>query len=77
MVNNWCFGTLAVGKRYREHAINLAKDIQLYAPKISLIVLTDKPEEFIEYPVVQAIEHRLLKSLLRIYGLSTFRLDDL
>ncbi|MCG9886120.1 MAG: hypothetical protein MH825_11215 [Cyanobacteria bacterium] len=58
-MSNWCFGTLAVGKRYRQHAINLVQDAQLYAPNIPIIVLTDKPEDFVGYPAVQAIKHRL------------------
>ncbi|TVQ59960.1 MAG: hypothetical protein EA366_04110 [Spirulina sp. DLM2.Bin59] len=59
MANNWCFCTLAVGKRYREHAKNLVEDIQKFASNIPVLILTDKPEEFAEYPVAQAINHRL------------------
>ncbi|NJN07761.1 MAG: hypothetical protein HC874_02680 [Richelia sp. SL_2_1] len=59
MVKDFCFGTLAVGKRYRTHAIMLAKDIQEQAPNVSFVVLTDQPADFAEYKNVIPIKHRL------------------
>ena len=59
MSEDYCFCTLAVGKRYRNHAKILAKDIQVNAPHVSFIVLTDEPADFQEYSHVIAIKHRL------------------
>ena len=63
MSKRFCFCTLAVGGRYRAHAQLLAADIQRYAPDIPLIVLTDRPDEFIDFPHVLAHRH-YLKSVL-------------
>ncbi|MEO0867051.1 MAG: hypothetical protein AAFY17_01145 [Cyanobacteria bacterium J06642_11] len=54
-----CFCTLAVGNRYRAHAKLLAKDIQRYSTSIPLVILTDCPEDFIEFPHVLAYKHHL------------------
>lgn len=59
MVKDFCFSTLAVGKRYRNHARILAPDIQEHVPNASLVVLTDKPSDFIEYNNVIPIKHHL------------------
>lgn len=59
MVKEYCFCTLAIGKRYRNHARMLAKDIQQQAPLVSFVVLTDEPTDFLEYSHVIAIKHRL------------------
>ncbi|MBF2016927.1 MAG: hypothetical protein IGS23_17370 [Rivularia sp. T60_A2020_040] len=59
MVKDFCFGTLAVGKRYRTHALMLAKDIQEQAPNVSFVVLTDQPADFVEFKNVIPIKHRL------------------
>lgn len=59
MLKEYCFCTLAVGKRYRTHARILAKDIQEKAPNVSFVVLTDEPADFKEYSHVIAIKHRL------------------
>lgn len=59
MVKEFCFCTLAVGKRYRTHARMLAKDIQEQAPNVSFVVLTDRPADFVEYTHVIPIKHRL------------------
>jgi hypothetical protein len=58
-MSKFCFGTLAVGKRYRNHGKMLAKDILKQAPNVSFVVLTDRPADFIEYQNVIAIKHRL------------------
>lgn len=59
MADGFCFGTLAVGDRYRKHAKLLAQDIQNYAPTQRLIVLSDRPEDFQNYPQVLAVLHQL------------------
>ena len=59
MQKQFCFATLAVGKRYREHAKVLSADIQKHCSNIPLIVLTDKPQDFATYPQVLAFLHRL------------------
>ncbi|MEM9923588.1 MAG: hypothetical protein AAF915_07545 [Cyanobacteria bacterium P01_D01_bin.50] len=59
MVKEYCFCTLAVGRRYRIHARTLAEDIQKQAPNVSFVVLTDEPGDFVEYSHVIAIKHRL------------------
>lgn len=59
MTQNLCFGTLAVGQRYRTHAKILAQDIQKYAPTIPFVVLTDQPEDFSNDPNVIVFKHQL------------------
>lgn len=56
--NNFCFCTLATGKRYRTHAKILANDIQKHSPGTQFIVLTDKPIEFQEYSNIQVFYHK-------------------
>ncbi|MFO8040340.1 MAG: hypothetical protein R6U67_12925 [Sodalinema sp.] len=59
MSDSYCFCTLSVGDRYRNHAKQLAKDIQKYAPGVSFVILTDNPDDFSEFPSVLAFHHRL------------------
>lgn len=59
MPKNYCFCSLAVGKRYRLHAQMLAEDLQKHAPGIPFVVLTDKPKDFRDLDNVQAYPHRL------------------
>ncbi|MBD2193955.1 MULTISPECIES: hypothetical protein [Calothrix] len=59
MSQEFCFCTLAVGKRYRHHARMLAQDIQQYIPATALCILTDEPEDFREFTHVLAFKHRL------------------
>ena len=55
---NFCFCTLALGKKYSALASLLAKDIEIYSPNTSLIILTDYPEEFSKYPQVLVFKHK-------------------
>lgn len=57
--NNFCFCTLATGKRYRTHAKMLANDLEKHSPSTEFIVLTDKPIEFKEFSNVQAFHHKI------------------
>lgn len=59
MTNKFCFGTLAVGSRYRKHARLLASDVEKNAPHASLIILTDKPDDFKEYSNAIVFKHDL------------------
>ena len=56
---NFCFCTLAVGDRYRAHAVLLAQDIQNHMPDTTLCILTDRPEQFKQFPHVLAFKHHL------------------
>lgn len=55
----FCFCTLAVGHRYRAHAELLVQDIQEHMPSTALCILTDRPEQFSEFPRVLAFKHQL------------------
>ncbi|MEH1783154.1 hypothetical protein [Nostoc sp.] len=55
---NFCFCTLALGKKYIALACLLAKDIEIHSPNTYLIVLTDDPEEFSRYSQVLAFKHQ-------------------
>jgi hypothetical protein len=52
-----CFCTLAIGKRYRLSAQDLAQDIATFT-HYPLVVLTDRPEDFAHYPHVLAFKHQ-------------------
>jgi hypothetical protein len=53
-----CFGTLALGKVYRGLAALLATDLKQYAPGFSLVILTDRPQDFDDFSNVLAFKHR-------------------
>ncbi|NJL39063.1 MAG: hypothetical protein HC899_21665 [Leptolyngbyaceae cyanobacterium SM1_4_3] len=55
---NFCFGTLALGQKYRSLALDLTSDIQQYSPNTIFLVLTDQPSDFDHYAHVLAIKHR-------------------
>jgi len=55
----FCFCTLALGYRYRQLAALLAQDMEKYAKWTKLVVLTDQPQDFHNYPQVLAFEHRI------------------
>lgn len=55
---NFCFCTLAIGNRYRQHALLLAEDLERYSPETLFIVLTDKPQVF-QRSNTKAFAHRL------------------
>ncbi|MBW4630377.1 MAG: hypothetical protein KME30_00300 [Iphinoe sp. HA4291-MV1] len=42
----FCFCTLALGKKYRLLAQELAKDLEKKSPRTSIVILTDKPKDF-------------------------------
>lgn len=54
-----CFMTLAIGSKYRRHALVLAKDIQSLAPEIPCIVLTDNPDNFSRSDTLIPVKHRV------------------
>jgi hypothetical protein len=55
----FCFCTLAIGDRYRIHAQILAQDIQDQMPNSPLLILTDRPEAFKQFPNVLAFKHQI------------------
>ncbi|MEH2380701.1 MAG: hypothetical protein V7K27_17765 [Nostoc sp.] len=55
--SKFCFCTLALGKKYRALASLLAQDIETYSPHTSLVILTDKPQEFSKHSQVLAFQH--------------------
>jgi hypothetical protein len=57
-IQEFCFCTLALGERYRSHTFLLAQDIEKYSPGTSLVILTDKPQEFSKYSNVLAFKHQ-------------------
>ncbi len=59
MQEPYCFCTLAVGDRYRQHAALLAQDLLLHAPHVPLLLLTDQPDDFKAFPNVQGVLHYL------------------
>ncbi|BAU63185.1 hypothetical protein STA3757_05430 [Stanieria sp. NIES-3757] len=55
---SFCFCTLAVGKRYRAHALLLAKDLEKYASETKLIVLTNQVKYFNNQANIIAFKHQ-------------------
>lgn len=55
---DFCFCTLAIGKRYRQHALMLAEDLHQHSPKTLLVVLTDQPKAF-QLSNTKAFKHSL------------------
>lgn len=58
MNSEFCFCGLAIGKLYRDFAINLAGDLNKFYPGIEYVVITDKPEEFHSINNVTAVRQR-------------------
>ncbi len=54
-----CYTTLAIGYEYNNHALQLAKDIQIFSPNTSFIVLTDRPRLYYNIKNVIPILHRV------------------
>ena len=55
---DFCFATLALGKKYRVLALLLAEDLEKYSPNTSFVILTDNPREFSGRSNVLAFKHR-------------------
>ena len=54
---DFCFCTLALGKKYRDLAKNLTLDLDKYAPGVSFVIGTDRVQDFADYD--NAIAFRL------------------
>ncbi|GEA27394.1 hypothetical protein MiAbW_01957 [Microcystis aeruginosa NIES-4325] len=54
-----CFVTLAVGKKYRDHALTLAEYIRTITDNTPFVVLTDRPEVFPKSDSLIPIPHRI------------------
>ena len=64
---DFCFCTLALGKKYRDLAKNLAVDLKKYAPGIFFVVGTDRVQDFTNYD--NAIAFRLYQEgILHCYN---------
>ncbi|MEM9772760.1 MAG: hypothetical protein AAF889_14410 [Cyanobacteria bacterium P01_D01_bin.73] len=72
--SNYCFCTLALGKRYQEHAVNLAQDLTQYAPTIKIVVYTDGPDRFSSCENVLPFYHRQ-KGILNCFHDKRFALE--
>jgi hypothetical protein len=57
------FVTLAVGKKYRDHALALAEDVRIITNNTPFVVLTDRPEVFPKsdslIPLPSSLRHQL------------------
>lgn len=56
-MNSYCFCGLALGKKYRSCAVNVARDLEKYHPGIQYLILTDEPRDFQDLSNVIAIKH--------------------
>ena len=56
--DHYCFCTLALGERYCELAIQLAKDLAHNSPSAPFFVLTDRPEKFVGIKNTIVVKHR-------------------
>lgn len=63
-VTDYCFCTLALGKKYRILAQQLATDLAKYCPKTFIFVYTDNPNDFRFSNNVLAFKHRQQGTLL-------------
>lgn len=52
-----CYTSLALGRLYNQHALQLAKDIALFSPKIPFVALTDRPHLYKNLNGVLEIKH--------------------
>ncbi len=55
--NNFCFCGLALGKKYRDCAVNVGKDLAKYHPGIQYVILTDRAEDFKQSSNIIPIQH--------------------
>lgn len=55
---DFCFCSLALGKKYRTLAKQLAAELDLYSPGTSLVLYTDAPEDFSNNANVLAFHHQ-------------------
>jgi hypothetical protein len=56
-MNSYCFCGLALGKKYRLCAIDVAQDLEKYHPGIQYLILTDDPSDFRDLTNVIALKH--------------------
>ncbi|MEA5593470.1 hypothetical protein [Rivularia sp. UHCC 0363] len=54
-----CYTTLAIGYEYNKYAQLLAKDIFKLSPDVPIVILSDRPHIFFEYPNVIAVKHNI------------------
>jgi hypothetical protein len=70
---DFCFATLALGKKYRYLALLLAEDLEKYSPNTSFVILTDNPREFSVRSNVRGLSVGTIKGLflLKHTGVTT------
>lgn len=56
-MNSYCFCGLALGKKYRLCAMDVARDLQKYHPDIPYLILTDDTSDFRDFSNMIAIKH--------------------
>jgi hypothetical protein len=54
-----CVTTLAIGSKYRKHALQLAEDIRHFSPDTPFVVLTDNPQIFAGMDLVIPVKHEI------------------
>lgn len=54
-----CLTTLAIGSKYRKHALQLAEDIHQCSPDTPFVVLTDNPQIFAGMDLVIPVKHEI------------------
>ncbi|MEA5578810.1 hypothetical protein [Anabaena sp. UHCC 0451] len=55
---NFCFCTLALGKKYRLLTQQLAEDLEKYSPGTYLVIYTDEPQDFSQTHNTLAFQHQ-------------------
>lgn len=58
MNKDYCFCGLAIGRRYRDYAIDLAGDFSRFHPGTAYLLITDRPEDFKTLGNVIAVSHK-------------------
>ncbi|NJO71651.1 MAG: hypothetical protein HC825_08105 [Oscillatoriales cyanobacterium RM1_1_9] len=71
---NFCFCTLALGKRYRLMAGELAQDLEKHSPGTTLVICTDAPENFKSFSNVAPYKH-VQRGIHRCYHDKRFAIE--
>jgi hypothetical protein len=63
--SNYCFCTIAIGDIYRRFAVDLIGDLQQSAPHSQILVFTDRPSDFSNYP--NCLPHKHFPQSIHVY----------
>jgi glycosyltransferase involved in cell wall biosynthesis len=55
---DYCFCTLAIGKGYRDFAMDLINDLKVYAPRKKIVILSDRISDFKSIESVLAFQYK-------------------